>query len=199
MENTVQTNKSLTIGIQGGMGSFNEQATLHHLAVNQVTDYEVHYLYTTEKLLASLSNGTVDLGLFAIHNSVGGIVHESIKAMGRYNFQIQDEVVIPIRHFLMKLPDSQTEEIRRIMAHPQVFAQCRTTLHQRYPKLDKESGQGDLIDTARAAQALRNGEIPNHTVILGPQRLAELYNFEIIDQDLQDDHPNNTSFLLVRK
>src|SRR2546429_4589961 len=129
-------NAKLKIGIQGGIGSFNEQAILHHLSINQITDYEIHYLYTTEKVLKSLTDSTTDLGLFAIHNSVGGIVHESIKAMGRYNFQIQDEVVIPIRHFLMKLPDSQTEEIQRIMAHPQVFAQCRTTLHQRYPKLD---------------------------------------------------------------
>lgn len=195
----METKKKLKIGIQGGVGSFNEQAVLHYLNVNQIPYYEIEYLYTTKKVLKSLNEGAIDLGLFAIHNSLGGIVHESIEAMGEYNFKIAQEFAIPIRHFLMKLPGSDTNEIVRILAHPQVFAQCRINLANKYPNLKKESGEGDLIDTAQAAKALAAGEISNHTAILGPKSLAGLYGFEIIDQDLQDDMTNNTSFLLVMK
>lgn len=195
----MDTKNKLKIGIQGGIGSFNEQAILYYLQLNKISNYEIEYLYTTKKVLKNLNDGSIDLGLFAIHNSLGGVVQESIEAMGEYNFKIVREFAIPIRHFLMKLPDSSTEEIVRILAHPQVFAQCRNNLAGRYPGLKKESGEGDLIDTAQAAKALAAGEIPNHTAILGPYSLAKLYGFEIIDQDLQDDKTNNTSFLLAKK
>jgi prephenate dehydratase len=189
----------LKIGIQGGIGSFNEQAALHYLNKSSIDSYEINHLFTTKKVLKHLNDGSIDLGLFAIHNSIGGMVSESIEAMGMYNFEVAQEFAIPIRHFLMRLSDSKTDEIRRIMAHPQVFAQCRSSLDEKYPNLMKESGEGDLIDTAQAAKALATKEIPNHTAILGPERLAELYGFEIIDRDLQDDRTNDTSFLLVSK
>lgn len=195
----MKAKQKLKIGIQGGIGSFNESAVLHYLNSKSTADYEIIYLYTTQKVLAAISKGSVDLGLFAIHNSLSGIVQESIEAMGKYSFQIEDKISIPIQHYLMVLSGSKAEELERVIAHPQVFAQCQDSMKTRHSNLPQQSGSGDLIDTARAAEALYKGEIPNHTAILGPKRLAELYDFEIIDSDLQDDSTNLTTFLLVKK
>jgi prephenate dehydratase len=196
----------LKIGIQGGAGSFNEGAILHYLNINRIDSYDIRYLYTTKNVLKSLHEGVVDLGLFAIYNSIGGIVQESVEALeecGRdgmnfESFKVMTRLSIPIRHFLMKLPSLRLEELTTIMAHPQVFLQCHATLATRYPYLTKESGEGDLIDTAQVAKALSEGRISKYTAILGPGRLVELYGFEIIDRDLQDDHSNKTTFLLLR-
>lgn len=189
--------KLIVFGIQGGVGSFNEEALLVFTKKENVKHYKIKHLYTTEKVLSELHKGNIDYGLFAIHNSVGGIVQESIKAMAEHKFTIVNEFAIPIRHFLMKRKETSANQITTIMAHPQVLKQCKHTLGKKYYQLTLKSGKGDLIDTAQAAKALSANKLSKDTVILGPKTLSKLYDLEIIDSNLQDDKTNNTSFLLV--
>ena len=112
---------------------------------------------------------------------------------------IVDEFAIPIRHFLMKRKDAKVSDITTIMAHPQVFKQCKSTLAKKHPELIQKSGEGDFVDTAKAAQALAEGNIDKNTAILGPGRLVEIYNFDIIASNLQDDENNFTTFFLVKR
>ena len=181
------------------MGSFNEQAIFHYLQKDKIANYKISYLYTSENVLRALYEGAIDYGLFAIHNSIGGIVNESIKAMSRYKCTILQEITIPIKHFLMKRKDVAQNKLTKIMAHSQVFKQCKKTLSGNFPDFVLESGKGNLVDTAKAAQALSIGKLPKTTAILGPKHLSELYNLEIIAENLQDDKINNTSFLLVTR
>lgn len=191
--------KRIIFGIQGGKGSFNEQAILDYIERHSIKNYHVKYLYTSGKVLNHLDKGDIDFGLFAIHNSIGGIVGESIEAMSRHIFQVLEEFSIPIRHFLMKRKDVEIKEITMITAHPQVLKQCVQTLLKKYPTLKQQSGKGDLVDTAAAARAISLGKLSKVSAILGPRPLAEMYDFEIIDEDLQDDKTNKTAFLLVKK
>ena len=61
------------------------------------------------------------------------------------------------------------------------------------------SGSGDLVDTAKAAWALAKGTIDKNTYILGPKILSNIYNFEVVDENLQDSEKNLTSFFLVSR
>lgn len=190
--------KKIIFGIQGGKGSFNEQAIMDYIQRHHIKNYHIKYLYTSGKVLNHIDSGDVDYGLFAIHNSIGGIVGESVHAMSQHLFHIVEEFAIPIRHFLMKRKDVEVRELTTVTAHPQVLKQCVTTLDKKYPNLKQQSGKGDLVDTAAAARALAHGKLLKYSAILGPKPLAQMYDFEIIDQDLQDDKENKTSFLLVR-
>jgi len=189
----------ISFGIQGGRASFNEEAIYKYIEYENIKHYSIKYLYTTEKVLSALHRGDIDFGIFAIQNSVGGLVEESIQAMTNYKFMIVQELHIRIRHFLMKRPEISDKNITTIMAHPQVFKQCQNTLKQRFPNLKLSSGEGDLIDTAVAAKELSQGNIANNTAILGPKKLQEKYKLKIIVKDLQDDKENLTSFLIVKR
>jgi prephenate dehydratase len=156
-------------------------------------------LYTTKNVLDSLSKGTIDFGLFAVSNTLGGIVDETIEVLGDYKFEIVTQITLNIRHFLMKRRDVTTDQITKIIAHPQVLKQCEENLSTKYPRLAKISGGGDLIDTAKAAQALHVKKLSYEHAILGPRVLAELYAFDIIDSNLQDREDNRTTFLLVKR
>jgi len=189
----------IVIGIQGGKGSFNEQAVFDYLQRHKIKQFKIKYLYTSNRVLQYLHAGKIDYGLFAIHNAVGGIVWESARSMARYKFKIIEESSILIKHMLMKRKDVGINQIKTIIAHPQVFLQCKKTLAVRYPNLKQISGKGDLIDTARSARAVVRGEINKNIFILGPGQLAKLYNLEIIDRDLQDSINNQTYFFLVSR
>ena len=69
--------------------------------------------------------------------------------------------------------------------------------HQQISQSSCLSGTGYLVDTAVAAQALFEGNIDSTTAILGPIGLAKLYDLEIIDNNLQDNPKNQTTFWLV--
>ncbi|HEY5442741.1 MAG TPA: prephenate dehydrogenase/arogenate dehydrogenase family protein [Candidatus Saccharimonadales bacterium] len=189
----------LTIGIQGGRGSFNEEAIMYWLQHSDIKNYKLKYLYTSENVLAALHGGEIDKGQFAIHNSVGGIVGESVEAMAKYKFVIDEEFAIKIAHALMIRPDAEFEEVTTIMAHPQVFAQCKRTLPEKYPHLELTSGTGDLIDHANVAKQLGEKKLPKHVATMGSKVLAELYGLKIIEDNLQDAQENYTSFLLVSR
>lgn len=187
----------ITFGIQGGKGSFNEAALQEYVIQNHIKNYSLRYLYQTEKVLEALHKGDIDFGLFAISNSTGGLVEESIEAMGKHTFKIVEDFTILIRHVLMKRKDITEKEITTIMAHPQVFKQCENTLQTKYSFLQLISGYGNLVDTAKAAEALAQETLPKQTAILGPEILAQIYNFDILAKDLQDKKDNQTRFLLV--
>ena len=184
-------------GIQGGRGSFNHEALKDYTQRHNISDYQVEYLFTSARVLQALHQGNIDYGLFAVHNSLGGVVQESVQAMAQYKFRIMAEFAIPIRHFLMKRWDSKAEAITTIMTHPQVTKQCRQNLNKKYSQLKLISGDGELIDHAKAAQELAAGRLSNEIAVIGSKTLAEIYDLEIIDQDLQDNQTNLTSFFLV--
>jgi arogenate dehydrogenase (NADP+), plant len=189
----------LVFGIQGGKGSFNEQAVMDYLSRHQIKNYQIKYLYTTEKVLSELHKGNIDYGQFAMHNSVGGIVGESIKAIARYKFKIVEEFAIIIGHAMMIRQDSSEEKIDTIITHPQVIAQCGKNLATRFPKLKLTSGKGVLVDSALAAKHLAEKKFPKNYAVMGPEILSKIYNLKIMARNLQDSKKNLTSFLMVKR
>jgi chorismate mutase/prephenate dehydratase len=143
--------------------------------------------------------GEIDRGQFAVHNSSGGIVQETIEAVADYKFRIVEEFGIIISHFLMKKPGVTINSIDTIMKHPQVLKQCKATLERKYPNLDKHSGEGELIDHAKVAEALSEGKLGDNIAVMGPEILSSIYDLEIIEGNLQDNKENYTSFLMTAR
>jgi prephenate dehydrogenase len=190
---------TLVVGIQGGRGSFNEQAALYYLGRAKVDSYDIRYLHTTANVLRALHEGRIDRGQFAIHNSVGGIVDESIEAMQHHKFRIVEPFSIKIAHALMIRADAELSEVDTIMTHPQVLRQCRVSLAEKYGRLKLTSGEGELIDHALVAERLGRGELPRNIATMGSRLLAEIHGLQVIEDDLQDAAQNYTAFLWVER
>ena len=189
----------LTFGIQGGKGSFNEEAILYFVNQNKITKYRIVYLYTAENVLQALHKGDIDRGQLAMHNSVGGIVDETIDAMAHYKFSITAKFDIKISHAMMIRSDADFKDIDSIMSHPQVFAQCKDTLSKKFPHFKLISGEGELIDHAMVAKQLSEKILPKNIATMGSRILAEIYNLKIVEDNLQDAKENYTSFLQVSR
>ena len=189
----------LVVGIQGGQGSFNEEAATYYLKREGVERYELVYLYTSSNVLKALHEGRVDRGQFAIHNSTGGIVEESIEAMADYKFKIVEEFAINIALALMIHPQAALSQIDTIMTHPQVLRQCRRSLAEKYSRLKLTSGSGELIDHANVAQHIAAGQLPANIAVMGSKILADIYGLKIVEDNLQDLQENYTSFLWIER
>lgn len=191
--------QKLRFWIQWWPGSFNELALQQYVTKEDIADYQTIYLYTTEKVMHAVDSGEVDRWVFAVVNSAWGLVQESLDAIGKYQFKVTADINLAIQHFLMCRKDVPRYSITKIMAHPQVFSQCQKTLWRHYVKYICESWEGDLIDTAKAAEALATGQISTDTAILWNKLLAEMYDFQIMAENLQDRDDNMTRFLVVEK
>lgn len=186
-----------TYGIQGGPGSFSEEATRQFTKQTGI-DPEITYLYTSERVLTAVENGDVDHGLVAIENSVGGVVFETVEALTRHRCEVEEFVDILVVHALVMRPGGNASDIKRIISHPQALKQCQKTLAKRYPEARKEAGKGDAVDQATAAKLLSEGEFDDNTAVLCSRVCADLYDLEIVDTNLQDKEDNYTTFLVIK-
>lgn len=189
----------IVFGIQGGKGSFNEKAIYYYIQKERITHFKIKYLYTTNNVMKALYSDRIDQGQFAIYNSIGGIVQESAQAVTKYKFKTIEEFSIKISHTLMVRCDAEISDITTIMTHPQVLAQCKNNLAEKYPNLKQFSGKGKLIDHAVVAKYLSEMKLPKDVAVVGSSILAKMYNLKIIENDLQDNDKNQTSFLIVTK
>lgn len=189
--------KNLIIGIQGGTGSFNEEACRHYCSQHDIKKYEIKYLYTSHNVLKALLKKQIDRGQFAIQNSIGGVVRESVDALSKYNCRILKEFEIIINHCLLAAPGADINTIKTIMSHPQALAQCRSTLAEKYPDKKLVSGKGNLVDQATAAKYLSLKKIQPTVGILASKVCHQLYGLTILDEGLQDRKDNYTTFLFT--
>lgn len=190
----------LRVGIQGGQGSFNEEACRAYAGQHGLAAYKIAYLYTSRNVLQALHKGEIERGVFAIQNAVGGVVMETIHALSEFDCEIVEIFEIVISHCLLIRPGVDFVDIDTIISHPQALAQCRTTLQARYPHLQQISGEGDLVDQALCAQYLSAGKLPPTYAVLAPRVCADLYDLQIQGADLQDLGTKNlTTFVWVKR
>jgi prephenate dehydratase len=184
----------MKIALSGMPGSFSEEAALiYRNRTNE--DLELVYAVDMMGVLRAVNENAVDIGIFPVVNSRGGLVKPAFAAMGAYNFEMIDEVWLEVQQCLMKLQDVDISEIENITSHSQALAQCARYLDQNYPELKRM----EWIDTALAAKNLAEGEIGRLTMVIAPARAAALYGLELVESGIQDMRPNLTTFIVVKK
>lgn len=182
------------IGIGGAKGSFSEQAVKQYMLDKKI-DGEIIPLITCERVLQALDDGVIDLGLFAFHNSTGGMVTEALEAMPRHRFLVQDMEQIRVQQCLMCKPGKKPEDIRMITSHDQALKQCKTYLATKWP----QANLAPYEDTAKAAMDLARGILSQDTAVIAPKAAAEVYGLQMLAEAIQDLKDNFTSFFVVSK
>lgn len=185
----------IKIGIQGDVGSCNEQVCLRFCQLRGVEDFEIQYLITTENVLRELNQGKIDLGTFAYKSSRGGLVQETQEAMTKYDFKKVDEMDFNVEHALLGLKKMEKNYYSKIISHPQALIE-----HEGY--LNKKFAHCELVaaeDTAIAARRMKDGEYGEDVLVIALKNCAEIYGLEIVEADLPANEGYVTNFWLVEK
>jgi len=184
-----------TIGIQGGKGSFSENAAEKFIQNHGLKETSVKYLISSEMVLSSVDNGLVDYGIIAMENAQGGVVIESVKALSRHNCDIIEMFHIPIKQNLIGLKNTKIGDVTEIHSHQQALKQCKDYLSDNFwtrPLIEED-------DTAEAARRLSEGKYVKTAAVIANEYCAELYGLEILQSSIHDLKNNLTLFLGVRK
>ncbi len=186
----------MKIGVMGAKGSFSEEAGRVYAKKHaKLRRFDIDYLVTAEKVLSELEEGAIDIGIFPIENSNGGIVLEAVHAMAKHNFHIAKMFEIDVHHNLLVKNGTKADSIRNIVSHDQAIKQCRMYLKRIWPKVKI----GVYMDTAKAAEDLAKGKLPKTTAVIASRNAAEVYKLKILDESIQDLKFNYTVFIAATR
>ena len=115
--------------------------------------------------------------------------------MSKHNFKIENIFEIDIKMNLLARSGIKANEITKIVSHSQALKQCRMYLKRKWGDTDLE----EYSDTASAAKALSDGELPKTAAVIAPRVCAELYGLELFEESIQDLKFNFTTFVTAVK
>jgi prephenate dehydratase len=185
----------MKIGVMGAKGSFSEEAGRAYAQKAAIKKFTLEYLINAENVLTQLEKGKIDIGIFPIENSNGGIVLEAVYAMAKHNFTIKKLFEIDVHHCLLVKKRVTADKIRTITSHDQAIKQCRMYLKRVWPKVKIR----EYEDTAKAAEDLANGTLPASTAVIASRAAAHVYKLDILEESIQDLKFNYTSFIAAIK
>ncbi|OGG58511.1 hypothetical protein A2765_02145 [Candidatus Kaiserbacteria bacterium RIFCSPHIGHO2_01_FULL_56_24] len=186
----------MKIGVMGAKGSFSEEAARIYAKKHaKLRKFELFYLITAENVLASLEKRAIDLAIFPIENSNGGIVLEAVHAMARHNFHIKKMFEIDVHHCLLVKNGVKADQITTIVSHDQAIKQCRMYLRRVWPKVRLR----EYADTAKAAEDLSKGKLPKTTAVIASRLAGQLYKLGVLEESIQDLKFNYTTFIAAER
>lgn len=183
----------MTIGISGVRGSFSEEAAHTYVRKQGIKKHTIEYLVSVENVLAALERGDIDLGIFPIENSNGGIVIEAVHAMAAHRFAVKKMFEIDVHQNLLVRKGTTADAIKKIVSHDQALKQCRMYLKRMWPKVKLE----EYADTAKAAADLATGKLSASTAVIASRAAAHEYKLDVLEESIQDLKFNYTSFVVA--
>lgn len=189
----------MMIGVLGPRGSYSEKAARQWLAEispgetasthsESCRDPVLHYCDDIQDVFSFLREGSVDIGLVPVENSIEGSVGVTLDMLLEHDVTIIGETVVAIEHCL--LSKGRKEDIRIILSHPQGLAQCRHFL--------KENFRGaELRTTGSTSHAAKLATEFEEMAAIASRESAQMYGLNILVSNIQDRKHNHTRFLIM--
>lgn len=174
-----------TIAFQGFAGAYSDMSCR---AV--FPDAQTLPCPTFDKAFASVADGTADLAMIPVDNTLAGRVADVHRLMPQSGLHIIGEHFEPIRHALLGVKGATLDSINTVHSHIHALPQCQ--------KIIKELGleQNVHADTAGAAEEISKMKDPTQAAIAS-ELAAEIYGLDILKADVQDEDHNTTRFLIL--
>lgn len=181
------------IAFLGPEASFSEMAKDLFCEKYKINPYP-RPMKTIRQVVEYVNDNADVFGVLPVENSIEGTVRESLDTLMIYdrpNIKILSEIIMPIRHCLL----SKTTEfysISGIISHPQALAQCQNFIHEEMPR------HLNIIESTSTSEAARSLSNYNLTyAAIGSEKTAEVYNLNILKENINDDKSNQTRFVLI--
>ena len=183
----LQRKEHKLIGFRGEHGAYGEVA-IRELNKDWVSVPCSEY----SAIFEGVETGLYDYGIVPVENILGGVVGEVNELLVNTGLHVIGAVELPVYLCLLVLPGTDHREIRIVYSHSQVLAQCRNFLMRN----NLEPAQ--YYDSAGAAKMLAE-ETPKSSAVIASRLASEIYDLEIIKEDIDDFERNMTRYLVLSK
>jgi prephenate dehydratase len=177
-----------TIAIQGAEGSN------HHKVARDFygTSIALKECMSFDALVASLLDASANLGVMAIENTIAGSIIPNYALIDSNNLHIIGEEYLNIHHHLMCLKGQDIKDIKEVWSHPMALLQCKE-FFKKYPHIKLVED----VDTAEVAKRISKENLVGIAAI-APKIAAEIFDLQIIEDEIQTIKDNATRFVIVQ-
>ena len=140
----------------------------------------------------AVCDGECDAAVLPIENSYAGEVGQVMDLAFSGTLHISGIYELPITHHLLGLPGTKTEDIQRVVSHPQALSQCAPYM--------KEHGLTGIsyANTAMAAQYVV--ESCDKTLgAVASLETAKLYHLDVLEKNINSSRSNTTRFAVFTR
>lgn len=191
-ESCIEKNKcnANRVAYQGISGSFSEEAALSYF---KAETYELINCQNFKEVFEKVRLGDVSYGILPIENSSTGSISEVYDLLRDYQVFINGEIILNINQNLVGIKGSKVEDLKEVYSHVQGFKQSTKFL--------KEHDDWLLIpyhNTAMSAEFIKTKQDITKGAIAS-KRAAEVYNLDILAENINDNKTNCTKFIIIGK
>lgn len=173
------------IAFQGEPGAYS------HLAVHEYyPDWEAVPCATFEDAFIAIEQGTVDLGMIPIENSVAGRVADIHHLIPHADLYIVGERFLRVRHQLLGVRGASLADLKVVRSHAMALGQCRRVITELGLRAEVAA------DTAGSARLLAESEDKSSAAIASTLA-ADIYDLQVLRTDIEDHQKNTTRFLIM--
>lgn len=192
MANCRALEKELTIAFLGPLGTYSEEAALKQFGQGR----GAVLCGSIDEVFRTVEAGQADYGIVPVENSNEGAVGLTLDLLLSSPLKICGEVTIPVHHCLLSA-QSDISKIRHIFSHAQSLSQCHEWLNRVLPNVTREA----VVSNAMAAQMAHDLVTTENTPVaaIASKRAAELFNLNVLAENIEDDPKNTTRFLVISK
>lgn len=178
--------KPLKVAFLGPKGTFTHGATIKHFG----HAVDANPVATIDQVFSDVSSGAAMYGVVPVENSTEGMVNHTLDTFLNSNLKICGEVELPINLHLMANSTTKLENIKKICAHQQALAQCRSWLDRHWPGVVREA----VSSNAKAAEMAAEDQT---IAAVAGDMAASLYDLQKLSENIQDLSQNTTRFLII--
>jgi prephenate dehydratase len=178
------------IAYLGPAGTFTEDA-LGEAA--PAAGFEPLRTASIHEAILAVERGEADRALVPVENSIEGSVRVTLDTLafdvgavtivGEYDYRV--------RVHLIARPGVEADRVEAVLSHPQPLAQCARFLRERLPTVELRS----VSSTAAAVRMVSESSRP--WAALGARAAAELYECELLIEEVEDEKDNVTRFVWI--
>ena len=145
-----------------------------------------------EDAFAAILDGTAQLGMIPIENSIAGRVADIHHFLPRSGLHIVGEYFLPIHFQLLGLKGSKINDLKTVHSHVHALGQCRKILRQHGLK---PVVAGDTAGSAREVAEWMDKTKGSLATALA----AKIYGLDILAENVEDETHNTTRFVVLSK
>jgi prephenate dehydratase len=176
-----------SIAYQGEPG-----ANSHIACIDNYPDLTPLPCPTFEDAFATLQEGSANLGMIPIENSIAGRVADIHALLPASGLHIVGETFLPIHFQLLAVPGARIEDLKAVYSHIHALGQCRNIIR----KLQlKPIVSGDTAGAAR--EVAEWGD--KSRASLATRLAGQIYGLDTLASDVEDEQHNTTRFVVLSK